>query len=85
MPKYSQCLHDREVIMYIGSLSQRERGNILDTIKKSKEPLIMMTTFTMGAVGYNWQMFDMVIFADRNWNPQVLHPHTLRKHTITLR
>jgi SNF2 family DNA or RNA helicase len=64
-------LHGREVVSFDGTLSIKERSLLVKRITKSVEPMVMLTTFAVGAVGHNFQKFNMVLFLDRSWNPQV--------------
>lgn len=71
LPENAFALRGRKVLTFEGSMTTAERVAVTKLILTSEEPMLMFTTFQVGGVGHNFQMFTMVIFLDRNWNPQV--------------
>ena len=75
LPEHSQALANRLVYRMDGELTGNLRVQLLQDLKKAGNGTkILLTTFGVGGVGLNLQMFNVVIFIDRQWNPQVLPP-----------
>ena len=72
LPEHNNALGNREVYRMDGELTGNARVLLLDGLRRSANGTkILLTTFGVGGVGLNLQMFNMVIFLDRQWNPQV--------------
>ena len=72
LPKNAAALNGRVVVRYDGTLSGKEKMKAMDFVKSTKGRTILVATYATAATGLNLQMFNIVGFIDRNWNPQVL-------------
>jgi SNF2 family DNA or RNA helicase len=63
--------HNRKVIAFHEGLSLKQRKRLLNEILSNNSAYIFLTPFQVKGVGLNLQKFNMIIFLDRSWNPQV--------------
>jgi SNF2 family DNA or RNA helicase len=54
-----------------GKVSAAQRINLMQTMRTTRDKIMLLASFSTGDTGHNLQMFTVVIFLDRNWNPQV--------------
>jgi SNF2 family DNA or RNA helicase len=62
---------NRRVLQLHGKISAAQRIQLMQTMRTTRDKMILLASFGTGSTGHNLQMFTVVIFLDRNWNPQV--------------
>lgn len=65
-----------------GSLSQKERGKVIERFKKEKECRVFLISLKTGGVGLNLVVANKVILVDPWWNPAVEEQAIERVHRI---
>lgn len=71
LPEYAKAKADRDVLFLIGGMSIEERRRVVVYEPGTGRLRIVLASFPAGGVGLNLQWANLVIFLDRNWNPQV--------------
>jgi SNF2 family DNA or RNA helicase len=73
MESNARQVANRRILQLHGKVSAFQRIQLIQTMKTSRDKMILLSSFGTGSIEHNLQMFTMVIFLDRNWNPQVLN------------
>jgi hypothetical protein len=62
---------NRCVLQLHGKISAAQRIQLMQTMRITRDKMILLAFFGTDGTGHNLQMFTVVIFLDQNWNPQV--------------
>jgi hypothetical protein len=62
---------NRRVLQLHGKISTAQKIQLMQTMRITRDKMILLASFGIGGTRHNLQMFTVVIFLDRNWNPQV--------------
>jgi SNF2 family DNA or RNA helicase len=73
MENNARQVANHRILQLHGKVSAFQRIQLMQTMRTSRDKMILLSSFGTGGTEHNLQMFTVVIFLDRNWNPQVLH------------
>ncbi len=65
-------VEDENILMYSGSMTQKERGDILKRSKESTKTTVMLLQLQAGGVGLNLQEYDRIIFVSPWWTSALM-------------
>jgi SNF2 family DNA or RNA helicase len=69
----NECLvEDENILMYSGSMTQKERGEVLKRSKESTKTTVMLLQLQAGGVGLNLQEYDRIIFVSPWWTSALM-------------
>jgi SNF2 family DNA or RNA helicase len=63
---------DENILLYNGSMTQKERGIVLTRSKESVETTVMLLQLQAGGVGLNLQEYDRIIFVSPWWTSALM-------------
>lgn len=63
---------DENILLYSGSLNQKERAAVLSRSKESTETTVMLLQLQAGGVGLNLQEYDRIIFVSPWWTSALM-------------
>jgi SNF2 family DNA or RNA helicase len=67
------CLVDDEnILLYNGSMNQKERADVLAKSKKTTETTVLLLQLQAGGVGLNLQEYDRIIFVSPWWTSALM-------------
>jgi SNF2 family DNA or RNA helicase len=73
MNMLSKELSQYNVLMYNGSLTQKQRTEVLLTSKESTETTVLLLQLQAGGVGLNLQEYDRIIFVSPWWTSALMN------------
>jgi SNF2 family DNA or RNA helicase len=65
-------IKDENILLYNGSMTQKERGEVLSASKKTTETTVMLLQLQAGGVGLNLQEYDRIIFVSPWWTSALM-------------
>ena len=69
----NECLvEDENILLYNGSMTQKERGEVLAKSKETTETTVMLLQLQAGGVGLNLQEYDRIIFVSPWWTSALM-------------
>jgi SNF2 family DNA or RNA helicase len=68
----SELVSDNNILLYNGSMTQKEREIVLRRSKESAETTVMLLQLQAGGVGLNLQEYDRVIFVSPWWTSALM-------------
>ena len=69
----NECLvEDDNILLYNGSMTQKERGEVLAKSKETTETTVMLLQLQAGGVGLNLQEYDRIIFVSPWWTSALM-------------
>jgi len=69
----NECLVDDEnILLYNGSMTQKERADVLSKSKETTETTVMLLQLQAGGVGLNLQEYDRIIFVSPWWTSALM-------------
>jgi SNF2 family DNA or RNA helicase len=69
----NECLVDDEnILLYNGSMTQKERAEVLAKSKETTETTVMLLQLQAGGVGLNLQEYDRIIFVSPWWTSALM-------------
>jgi SNF2 family DNA or RNA helicase len=63
---------DENILLYNGSMTQKERGEVLSRSKKTEKTTVMLLQLQAGGVGLNLQEYDRIIFVSPWWTSALM-------------
>lgn len=63
---------DENILLYNGSMTQKERGEVLAKSKETTETTVMLLQLQAGGVGLNLQEYDRIIFVSPWWTSALM-------------
>lgn len=69
----NECIiEDENILLYNGSMSQKERSEVLAKSKKTTETTVLLLQLQAGGVGLNLQEYDRIIFVSPWWTSALM-------------
>jgi SNF2 family DNA or RNA helicase len=69
----NDCLvEDENILLYNGSMTQKERAEVLAKSKETTETTVMLLQLQAGGVGLNLQEYDRIIFVSPWWTSALM-------------
>ncbi len=69
----NECLvEDENILLYYGSMNQKERAAVLSRSKETTETTVMLLQLQAGGVGLNLQEYDRIIFVSPWWTSALM-------------
>jgi SNF2 family DNA or RNA helicase len=69
----NECLvEDENILLYNGSMTQKERTEVLAKSKETTETTVMLLQLQAGGVGLNLQEYDRIIFVSPWWTSALM-------------
>jgi SNF2 family DNA or RNA helicase len=69
----NECIADDEnILLYNGSMTQKERAEVLAKSKETTETTVMLLQLQAGGVGLNLQEYDRIIFVSPWWTSALM-------------
>ena len=69
----NECIvEDENILMYNGSMTQKERGVVLAKSKETTETTVLLLQLQAGGVGLNLQEYDRIIFVSPWWTSALM-------------
>ena len=69
----NECLvNDENILLYNGSMTQKERTEVLSTSKETTETTVLLLQLQAGGVGLNLQEYDRIIFISPWWTSALM-------------
>lgn len=69
----NECVvEDENILMYNGSMTQKERGVVLAKSKETTETTVLLLQLQAGGVGLNLQEYDRIIFVSPWWTSALM-------------
>jgi SNF2 family DNA or RNA helicase len=69
----NECIvEDENILMYNGSMTQKERGVVLAKSKETTETTVLLLQLQAGGVGLNLQEYDRIIFMSPWWTSALM-------------
>jgi SNF2 family DNA or RNA helicase len=65
-------VRDENILLYNGSMTQKERGEVLARSKETTETTVMLLQLQAGGVGLNLQEYDRIIFVSPWWTSALM-------------
>lgn len=65
-------VEDENILLYNGSMTQKERGEVLAKSKETTETTVMLLQLQAGGVGLNLQEYDRIIFVSPWWTSALM-------------
>lgn len=65
-------IKDENILMYKGSMNQKERAEVLSRSKQTTETTVMLLQLQAGGVGLNLQEYDRIIFVSPWWTAALM-------------
>ena len=62
----------KHILLYNGSMTQKERGDVLDRSKETVETTVLLLQLQAGGVGLNLQEYDRIIFVSPWWTSALI-------------
>jgi len=69
----NECpVNDENILLYNGSMTQKERTEVLSTSKETTETTVLLLQLQAGGVGLNLQEYDRIIFISPWWTSALM-------------
>jgi transcription termination factor 2 len=68
----SELVKDENILMYNGSMNQKERSTVLAKSKETNERTVLLLQLQAGGVGLNLQEYDRIIFVSPWWTSALM-------------
>jgi len=68
----NELINDDNILLYNGSMTQKERGKVLTKSKETTETTVMLIQLQAGGVGLNLQEYDRIIFVSPWWTSALM-------------